>query len=245
MKDDTIVQSEMRLAQVPSSLSEAIGRFGDVVAESFRGSDFSLAVFGKALTAEYDPTRHAARTVVVAEQLEPAALRRLAAHGMRMGRAGLDVPLLMTPKHIESSLDSFPLELLEIQQLHVTVRGRDHFENLSFDLASVRLQCERELKRTLFAMRHGLIAGAGREGTLGPVLNDAARNLFRTLRGALWLRGEKAFRSESEVVSDLEKMLGRKFPGMRSAAMNHGFEDSDFDGLYADVEALGDLIDGW
>ncbi|MBI1826471.1 MAG: hypothetical protein HYR83_08800, partial [Planctomycetes bacterium] len=108
-------------------------------------------MFGKALTAGFDPRQHPAQTAVVVERLEPASLRKLAGHGMRMGRAGLDVPLLMTLQHIECSLDTFPLELLEIQQLHITVRGADHFADLSFDPANVRLQCERELKRTLFA----------------------------------------------------------------------------------------------
>ncbi|MBI1824749.1 MAG: hypothetical protein HYR83_00005, partial [Planctomycetes bacterium] len=141
--------------------------------------------------------------------------------------------------------DTFPLELLEIQQLHITVRGADHFADLSFDPANVRLQCERELKRTLFAMRHGLIAGAGREGSLVSVMRDAARNLFRTLRGVLWLKGEKSYRSESDVADELEKLLNRKFPGVRGVAAKPAFEDSEFDRFYADVDALGELIDGW
>ena len=69
-----------------------------------------------------------------------------------MGKAKIAAPLIMTQDYIQNSLDSFPLEFLEIQQHHLCLFGQDSFAELSFYQPHLRLQCERELKSMLIGM---------------------------------------------------------------------------------------------
>ena len=75
---------------------------------------------------------------------------------------------------------------------------------------------------------------------------DAAENLVRTLRGLLWLKGHKEVEDATEVVGQIETLATRMLPGLRAAAhtaMPAGW--GDFDRLYQDVEALGEIVNGW
>jgi len=206
----------------------------------------SLALFGAIATGSFDASRHTARNVLVVTRVDLSMLRKLAEQGTRLGKSSIAAPLVMTPEYIAASLDTFPLELLEIHQNHLVVFGEDHFNDLSFDEGHIRLQCERELKTVLIGLRQGLLAAAGREKFLGALEVDAAEGLMRTLRGMLWLKGQKDPKPAPDVLTAVEKIAGRKLAGVRAAldrAAHHGW--SEFESLYCDVEALGEVADAW
>ena len=73
---------------------------------------------------------------------------------------------------------------------------------------------------------------------------DVAESLVRTMRGMLWLKGQKKSKNASEVVGDVEENIGRKMPGVRAAldvSGAHGWDQ--FQSLYRDVEALAKVAD--
>src|SRR2546422_978528 len=55
-------------------------------------------------------------------------------------------PLFMTQRNIEMSLDSFPVEWLEIRERHLLLEGEDLVATLEVQQAYVRMQCEHELR---------------------------------------------------------------------------------------------------
>ena len=206
----------------------------------------ALTLFGAVTTESFDATKQTARSVLVVDRVDLSVLRGLAEHGAKLGKVSIAAPLVMTPDYITDSLDTFPLELLEIMQKHVTLFGEDHFVDLSFEDAHVRLQCERELKVILIGLRQGLLAAAGREKFIGALEMDVGEGLSRTLRGLLWLKGRKDAQPIDSVVAELEKVADRKLSGVRLAmdpSAHHGW--TEFETLYNDVEALGNLVDAW
>ncbi len=206
----------------------------------------ALTLFGAVIAGSFDPARHTARSVLVVDRVDLSVLRRLAEQGAKLGKANIAAPLVMTPGYIKESLDTFPLEFIEIKQQHVTLFGDDYFEDLSFADAHIRLQCERELKAILIGLRQGLLAAAGREKFIGALEVDVAAGLMRTLRGMLWLKGRKEANAADEVLAGVEKIAERKLTGVRTAldpTSHHGW--SEFEALYHDVEALGEIANAW
>jgi len=231
---------------IPSTMHEPLERFQTLV-RTLAGNDaVALTLFGSIAAGAFDPDRHTARSVLVVRRIDLDMLRQLATHGATLGKGRISAPLIMTPSYIDASRDTFPLELIEISQQHVTLFGEDHFTGLQFADAHVRLQCERELKATLIGLRQGLLAAAGREKVLSALGADVAAGMVRTLRGLIWLKGQKEARPAGEVVGEVEKLTERKLPGLRVALdPSASFGWPEFEGLYKDVEGLGEVVDAW
>ncbi len=236
---------------------ETIGRLADAMRQPIRAyaekvsqiagdHAVGLSLFGSIVAGSFDSKRHTARSVLVLDEVDLALLRELSKNGAQLGKVNISAPLIMTPADIRTSLDSFPLELLEIAQCHLTLLGDDFFSALPFETGSMRLQCERELKGTLIGLRQGLLAAAGREKLYDGLETESAHRLVRTLRGMLWLKGEKEGHPETDVIAQVEKLAGVALPGVRNAMNRATPNDWEaFRKLYADVEALGKIVDRW
>ncbi len=234
------------LDRIIEPMREPIQRYADQV-QALAGADaLALTLFGAIAAGSFNRARHTVRNVLVLQSVDLEMLHRLAKEGVKLGKARISAPLIMTPGYIKASLDTFSLELIEIHQCHIVLFGQDYFEALSFNDADVRLQCERELKTILIGMRQGLLAAAGREKLIAAMETDVAERLIRTLRGLLWLKGRKETKPAVQVISEVENMIERKLPGVRDALMisgRHGW--NQFRTLYEDVETIGKIVDAW
>jgi len=234
------------LDRVTEPTRASLGEYARLLRDLAGDNAKTLTLFGAIAAGSFDPQRHTVRNALVVERVDLGMLRRLAEQGVKLGKARIAAPLIMTPAYIQASLDTFPLEFIEIRQQHITVFGEDRFDGLRFDDAYVRLQCERELKTILIGLRQGLLAAAGREKFIGALKLDAAEALMRTLRGLLWLKGQKDGKPAAEVIAEVEKIASRKLTGIR-IALNplpvHGW--SEFESLYQDVEELGGIANAW
>ena len=231
---------------VAEPMREPLERFAGLIRELGAENAQTLILFGSIAAGSFDPQRHTARSVLVLEHVDLSLLRNLAQQGVKFGKTRIAAPLIMTPDYIKSSLDTFPLELIDIQQNHIALFGEDYFKDLSFDDGHVRLQCERELKTILIGLRQGLLAAAGREKFVGALEQDVGEGLVRTLRGLLWLKGQRDVRPAGGVIVEVEKLAERSLPGIRTSLdpmARHGWDE--FEMLYHDVEALGEMADAW
>ncbi len=234
------------LERVPEVLREPIDQYAALLREIAGDKAKALTIFGAAAAGSFDPSLHTVRNVLVLEKVDLDVLRRLAEHGPKLGKARISAPLIMTPDYIQASLDTFPLELIEVQQNHLTLFGDDYFANLAFEESHVRLQCERELKAILIGLRQGLLAAAGRDKVLAELETNVADSLARTLRGLLWLKGQRDAKPAIQVLTAVEQITSRVLPGVRAALDAtgvHGWQQ--FEDLYHDVETLGEVADAW
>ena len=241
-----MTSSMMNSEQLAEAMQEPMQKFVDRVQALGGTNCLALIGFGAIATSGFDPARHTARSVLVLEKIDLEMLRELAKDGLKLGKAKIAAPLIMTPAYIDGSLDTFPLELLEIQQCRMCLVGADYFADVSFQDMHIRHQCERELKTILIGMRQGILAAAGREKILGAMEGDIAERLIRTLRGLLWLHGQRNFLTAIEVVSRIEQKTNRSFHGIRSALQDIRRHDwDDVTHLYDEIDGLKTLADRW
>lgn len=216
-------------------LDHLAGLLSGIYADGFLG----LTIFGAALDDRAGGDDEGIETVAVLSRVELPLVRRLAEHGAELGRRGFSAPLLMTPEYITASLDTFPLELLEIHQRHVTATGKDFFNDLPFADTHVRLQCEREFKRVLLRIRQGLLSSGGRTEVLEALEMDVGRHLLRAMRGFLWLNGKRDYHTAESVISQCGQLIGRSLSGLANAVHTggeHGW--NELIALNEDAEAL-------
>lgn len=242
--EDVMGDEPLKLDRIAEPMREAIRRYAGLLRELAGDNARSLTLFGAIAAGTFDASRHTVRNVLLLERVDLNMLRRLAEQGVKIGKDRIRAPLIMTDAYIGASLDTFPLEFIEIQQMHVTVFGGDPFGDLKFADEHVRLQCERESKSLLIGLRQGLLAAAGREKALEAVEQDVSDALLRTLRGMLWLKGQKEARGAADVVREVEKVTGREMPGVRAAVAGTGPRGwTSFERLFRDVASLAELAD--
>lgn len=233
-----------QLGHLPETVRAAVGKLVDRIRALVGERVLEICFYGRVVSAQFDADADRVFSVLVLEQFDLNVLRELAREGAALGKRRLAAPMVMTPGFIEESLDTFPLELLEIKQQHVTLVGQDHFSDLTFESSHIRHQCERELKTLLIGMRQGLLAAAGRDKVLGIIQEGTVELLLRTLRGYLWLKDLAEAKPDRDVVEAVEEVLDRKLPGIRHV-MEHASHDTwrQFLDLYDDIDALRKEVD--
>ncbi len=234
------------LESIQLPFQKPIGEFADLLRKLGGNNALSLTLFGTIAADEPLTPKATARSVLVLNTVELGLLRRISEQGMRFGQQNIAAPLIMTPSYIKDSCDTFPLELLDIQQNHVIIFGEDHFSELKFDDANIRHQCERELKVLAMSMRQGLLAATGRDDVIANVMQSAGDGLLRVMRGMLWIKGKRDRLPRWQVVGAIEKQIDCSLSGVQSTLGEKASPQTvDFDLLYKDIETLGAIANAW
>ncbi len=190
-------------SRIPTALRSGLASYAGKVA-ALSGTQLEcLAVFGTALTPDWRPGQPVHQVLVLGGD-DLALIRRLGVLGAEAGSLGLAAPLLVTPHLVRTSLDTFPLEWLEIGGCHEVLAGADPFAGLRFAAEHVRLQCERESTVLAIALRQRLLRAAG----AGESLELPAEQVVRILRGLLHLAGGELPAAPGALLAAAAERLG-------------------------------------
>lgn len=229
---------------LPADRQDAFRELAEVLDATLSEALLALVAFGGWVADDRCYEQEPGTSALIVDQVDLEKLDGLSGHGRRFGPRGLAAPLIMTPAYIHASRDVFPLEFLEIQQLHKAVIGESPFGALSFAPADMRLQAERELKSALIQMRQGLMAAAGSRTRLDEVCGGIARRALRVVRGVLYLAGKPPPRLGLDLLSTFAEHSGLQLATLGRAAV--GASGLGFDGFrkcYEELAALTTYVD--
>ena len=155
------------------------------------GSELLAAYLsGSVLTQGFDPRQSRINLLVVARALAVPTLERLRQAIPVSKKPPHFDPLFLTGGQIEKSLDSFPIEWLEIQERNLLIEGEDVLRPLEVPRTYLRLQCEHELRGKHIQLRQAYLFSARRPAELAHVLRASASSFAALFRTLLRLRGE-------------------------------------------------------
>jgi hypothetical protein len=123
-------------------------------------------------------------TLALVADLGYADLAACADRAERWRGLGLVVPLLLTRDEFVSSLDAFPIEFGDIIDRHVTLVGRDPFDNVRVPQEDLRRACEVQARSHLIHLREGFLEAAGRPEDVGRLIQRSVGS-FGSLLGNL------------------------------------------------------------
>ena len=158
----------------------------------------------------------------------------------------------MTHRQIEGSLDSFPIEWIDIQERHLLLEGQDVLGNFEVPRTYLRLQCEHELRAKLILLRQSYVLSGARPDRLESVLRSTSSGFATLFRTLLRLAGESPPEDGAQVVERVaaihrlqsEELLGahrvradqRRYRGHELLAIYRKF--------MSEIERLVNAIDG-
>ncbi|MBI3097908.1 MAG: hypothetical protein HYY93_06620 [Planctomycetes bacterium] len=144
----------------------------------------------------------------------------------------ITAPLCFTVPYVQMSLDSFPVEFLNLQLEHVTIAGKDLLGEYTVDPTFLRLGCERELKGTVLQLQQYRVRAAGKMDELPEILHEAFSALTPVLRALLVLAKVEVPRSRPRLVSvtgsaygcdvsPFQRLLDQRLSGRRLHPTEH------------------------
>lgn len=234
-----------------ADISDRFKPFLDKILEHHQDLIHSIHIVGSALARDFDPKNSDINSVVVLENMNFKFLKFLAPLGKKFGKKRIAAPLIMTPAYIEASLDAFPIEFFNIQQLHLAVFGKDIFQNLDIKKSDLRRQCERELKIKLVGLRQGFISAAGNERDLARGFAESFSGYMPLFKAIILLLGQEPPNDNHAILSVLEQISGVSTQAFKNVLIQkHKMAKSSikqlnmvFEEYYATIEKLGEITD--
>jgi hypothetical protein len=178
-----------------------------------------VLLYGSAAAGDFVAGASDFNLLVVADPLGVTELRLLQAPLAAWDAAGHPAPLLFTPGQLQTSLDAFPIEMLDIQQSRRTLFGSDLVAGMHIEATDLRRAVERELTGKLLALRGKFALVADDPRAVQTLMTESLSTFLVLFRAAL--------RLYQEHVPDV------KLDALRALAKHITLDTSPFERLFA------------
>ena len=180
------------LERVPSQVKKKFVPFLRKFFEACPRGIHSVAIYGSATGINYIPGKSDINSVIIMDQVGWDLWRqvlRVTAEGIKQR---ITAPLLLTKEYIQSSLDTFPIEFLDIKENHVSVYGEDYFSGLSIESRNLRIFCEYQMKGKLIRIRQAYLEEGLKDKMLGALMTESLSSLIPVFRNLIRIKGQTA-----------------------------------------------------
>lgn len=163
----------------------------------------------------------------------------------------LPTPLIVSVKFINASLDSYPLEFLDIQSDYNSLYALDDvLKSISFKKDDLRLQIERELKSKWLLTRLSALGSNYRPRYLFGLLKDSFLALQPVFKGFCQLSGVSIPRDTEGLLLAMEDILHTdlkvlKYIHSQKKAPSLELMSTLFNDYVRLLQVCGDKVDTW
>ncbi len=118
----------------------------------------------------------------------------------------LPMPLILSKNYIETSLDSFPLEFLNIvTDYENIIVNEDVLKDIFVDKSDVRLEMERELKGKWLHIKMALLNQSGNYKQLVEVIKISMVSILPILKGLIYLMDAEVPNKDLDIIKFADK----------------------------------------
>jgi hypothetical protein len=182
--------------------------FSRDVQTAFGDGLVSVILYGSAVTGEFVPNRSDLNFLIVLTPEGIHGLDKIHPVYAKWRKRRVAPPHCMTRQYIADSLDSFPVEFLNMKTAYRVVSGEDALADLSIDKKDLRLACEREVKGKLILLRRGFIQTLGKKREIEWLIRESLPAIISIFRGLLTLKKIDVPPAKRETVSAVCKAFG-------------------------------------
>jgi len=192
-------------------MNEEIMKKAELVAADYKAAFgdalVSVILYGSGVTREYDPKKSDLNFLVVLSEEGMEQLHLAHELVAKWRKTKVSTPLFLTRAYIESSLDTFPIEFLNIKRNHKLISGEDVLEGIFFKKKFIRMQCEREIKGKLLLLRERYVETRGKVKILKELISASVPTFIFVFKGLLYLLDKEIPETRQETVSVLAQEL--------------------------------------
>ncbi|MDP2983545.1 MAG: hypothetical protein Q8O92_09490 [Candidatus Latescibacter sp.] len=168
----------------------------------------SVILYGPAARDENAPGRFSIHFLVVVRDNTPSALAPCSVFVKKWAKKGIAVPLFLTQEYIRDSLDTFPLEFMEMKSSYQMIFGEDVLGTITFQGCDVRSECEREIKGKLLHLRAEYLLHRGNRKGLIDLIHRSLNTFRLVFAGALFLKKSAIPEKTAELLKAMSSEYG-------------------------------------
>jgi len=222
----------------------------EYIRDMLKGRLEAIILYGSYLTEDYVKGISDINLLLITED-EISNLETLSNIAKNIIKKGFAVPLILSKGFITSSLDTFPLEYLNIYSNYKVLYGNDFFINIKIEPIHLRRQCERELKSKTLILKNLYLLHNQNHSMLLSGLLTSLKAIFPILKGIGYLIKGKIIQNSLQSIEEVERHFETTFPTLRKCyhlklqkiTISKPSIKSFFLEYIKEIELLGKLID--
>ncbi|HID95127.1 MAG TPA: hypothetical protein EYP53_03605 [Candidatus Latescibacteria bacterium] len=241
------------MTRVPKRPEDILPGFAADVEKVYGEDLVSIILFGSGARGEYVPKKSDLNFLIVVRDNTPSELSKFQAKLHKWRKSNVATPLFLTEEYIRSSLDTFPIEFLDMKSAYKLVKGKDILAGLELSKRDLRLQCERELKGKMLHLRQAFLESRGKVKNLPGLVSSSMAGFAPIFKALLYILGVEppskradllrkicqSFDLNYELFDDLLQ-IGRREKKVSASEINYLFDKyvEEIDRLSEKVDAL-------
>lgn len=198
------------MSRTPKRPEEIFDEFTSDLKKVFQDDLISITLYGSGARGDYVPGKSDINFLVIVSEAGMEKLELCFELVKKWKKRNVSVPLFMTKSFIESSLDTYPVEFLNMKHEHVTIFGEDPLINLEFDKDHILLQCEKELKGKTLNLWQEFLKTEGKEEKLFELVRRSLTAYVSLFRALLYAHGKDLPKKKRGVIEACSRELGAK-----------------------------------
>jgi len=218
------------MAKIPKDPKDIFNQLTKDYQDIYGRDLVSIILYGSAASGNYIPKKSDINLLIVLTEEGINRLQQSFKTVEKWYKRKVSTPLLLTKSYISSSLDSFPIEFLNMQNNYQMVFGDDVLQELVFDKHHLRLQCEKELKGKLLQLRQVFLESGGKKKNLTFIIGRSLTAFISIFRALLYLK-------DKTVPSELRSIISL-------VSQEFGVDEQTFVNLLQIKEGTGKLSSG-
>ncbi len=195
------------MAHIPSQPQDIFVSLMQDYLKVFGNEMISLMLYGSAAGGAYVKGKSDINVLAVLTEAGMDRLDAALALVKKWRKRRVAVPLVITQAFIDSSLDAYPIEFLNMKNNSILIYGKNVLENLNFKPDDLRLQIERELKSKILLLREGYLESEGRTRALRQLIARSIPALSAIFNALLYLKTRSAPHDRRDTAREMKKVF--------------------------------------
>lgn len=196
------------MPKIPKDPQEIFQEFTQDYQKLYGEDLISIILYGSAAKGEYVYKKSDINFLIILSEKGIENLRKSLDLVPKWKKRNVATPLFLTKSYIETSLDSFPIEFLDMKEHHQLIYGEDVLKDIDINLKYLRLQCEREVKSKLLHLRQAYLNTHGKRKHMETLISRSIITFASIFRALLKLKGKEIPARKREVILSTSEEFG-------------------------------------
>ncbi len=179
---------DKNMGKLPPKVQKLLKPYLEKLHDIYRDSIISIFAYGSVTGPDYNPKTSDVNVAIVLNDTSSRTLKS-ALETVRSGmRKKITAPLFLTPRYIKMSLDTFPMEFMNMKDTRLILFGDDILAGITVEKEDLRRECEYQLKGKLLTIRQAYLEQALNRKALERLIKMSLRALFPVFQNMLRMR---------------------------------------------------------